>query len=151
MRRHNLHLTLAFIGNVAAEQLACMRAAAAGVVAEPFELQLDRFGYWKRPRIAWLGCEQTPDALSELVASLNIALGDCGYQPESRPFQGHVTLVRKAQGGEPPADFAALSWPVTDFCLVESVGGPDGVNYEVIARWPLTGRPNSGQLDKHPV
>lgn len=44
----NLHLTLAFAGDVDAETRTCLEQAAARVRGEPFSLPLDRLGVFKR-------------------------------------------------------------------------------------------------------
>ncbi len=133
----NLHLTLAFLGRCGAAELDCLRAAAGEVRAEPFELELDFLGGWARKRIQWLGTSRPPEALLALVAALNTALADCGYQPESRPYAPHITLSRKA--GQPLSRRleTPVRWPVGDFVLAESVPTDAGVRYEVLARWPL--------------
>lgn len=133
----NLHLTLAFIGNVTAEQRACMEAAARAVEAAPFTVILDRLGHWPRPRIVWAGASATPPALIDLVARLNAGLSGCGYQPEQRPYQAHVTLSRKAQAAPRRREVPPIVWPAEDFCLVESVSEEQGSVYRVLARWPL--------------
>jgi 2'-5' RNA ligase len=133
----NLHLTLAFVGNVTAAQRACMEAAAGTVAAAPFTLSLDRLGFWPRPRIVWAGATTTPDALRDLVARLNTALDACGYQPEQRPYQAHVTLSRKAQAPPRRREIPPVVWPAETFCLVESVSEEHGSVYRVLAHWPL--------------
>lgn len=135
----NLHLTLAFVGNVTADQRACLEAAATTVAAAPFTLTLDRLGFWPRPRIVWAGATETPEALRALVARLNAALVPCGYRPEQRPYQAHVTLTRKAQAPVGCRDIPPIVWPAAEFCLVESVSEEHGSVYRVLARWPLRG------------
>ena len=44
---HNLHLTLAFLGNVPAARLPELEDLAAAVHTEPFVLELDRIGWWQ--------------------------------------------------------------------------------------------------------
>ncbi len=136
-----LHLTLAFLGSVDAGQQACVEAAAAAVAdSKPasFVLQLDRIGFWRRPQVLWLGASQTPPALSELVARLNAALPACGYQPESRPYAAHMTLMRKLRRGPPASRLSVpVDWPVHDFALVASRTLPEGASYTVLTRWPL--------------
>lgn len=133
----NLHITLAFVGGVSAEQRACMEAAAATVAAPTFAVTLDNLGFWLRPKILWAGARVMPPELTELVSALNIVLIPCGYRPESRPFQVHVTLARKAQ--RPPAvrHIPPIVWSADAFCLVESVAGEEGSEYRVIGRWAL--------------
>lgn len=135
----NLHVTLAFVGGVTVEQRACMEAAAGTVTAPAFNMNFDRLGFWPRPRILWAGASVVPPALTGLVAALNTALIPCGYQPETRPFQAHVTLARKAHRPPEVREIPPIGWPADAFCLVESVAGEQGSEYRVIGRWPLRG------------
>ncbi len=134
-----LHLTLVFLGATPADRQACFSTAAAAVPGEPFELVLDRFGYFPRPRVLWLGSSQPPAALDRLVAALVPALARCGFVPESRPFAPHVTLRRKARRLPALQPETPVVWPVRDFCLCESASTPEGVQYRVLERWPLAG------------
>jgi 2'-5' RNA ligase len=133
----NLHITLQFLGPCSAEQEACYVQAAAAVGVESFELQLDYLSGWPRKRIQWLGTSQPPAALTDLVATLGQALEACGYQPEKRRFVPHVTLSRKEKKPRTKTDLPAIAWSVSEFVLVESVGGKGGSRYLVRARWPL--------------
>ena len=134
----NLHITLNFLGMVDADSRDCLEQAVGEIIIPPFELTLNRFGYWPRPRVMWLGCNETPQALTDLVNGLNRVMAQCGLQPESRPYQPHLTLLRKArQAPKQPAP--ELSWQARDFVLAESVSTPGGVEYRVLWRWPLRG------------
>ena len=134
---HNLHLTLAFIGNVTPDQRACMEAAAATLQGQAFTVTLDCVGFWPKPRVLWAGAGGVPAALEDLVADLSRTLANCGYRPEIRPFQAHVTLARKVSRPPRRCAIAPIHWAVADFCLVESVTGEQGSDYRVLARWPL--------------
>ncbi|SQC39176.1 2'-5' RNA ligase [Klebsiella pneumoniae] len=59
----NLHLTLAFLGEVSAEKQRAL-AALAGRLRQPgFTLTLDDAGQWLRSRVVWLGTRQPPRGL----------------------------------------------------------------------------------------
>ena len=131
----NLHVTLAFIGGVTAEQRSCLEAAAGGVTMQPFAFTLDRMGFWSRPRILWVGTSTVPAALLGLVDTLNRALVPCGYAPDARPFQAHVTLARKAHRPPDVREIPPLIWQVDGFCLAESITGERGAEYHVLRRW----------------
>jgi 2'-5' RNA ligase len=132
----NVHITLNFLGNVDADTRDCLEQAASEITIPPFQLLLDRYGYWRRPRVMWLGCSDMPEPLLHLVDALNRAVEGCGLQPERRPYHAHMTLLRKAkQAPNEPAP--ELDWPVSEFVLVESVSIPGGVEYRVLRRWPL--------------
>ncbi len=130
----NLHLTLMFLGALTPARVAAVRACAARLPVTPFTLELDRVGFWPRPGIVWAGCRETPAPLAVLVQSLHTELGALGFALESRPFQVHVTLVRKARRAPTPA-MSPLAWPVTDVCLVRSQLAHGGSEYTVLARW----------------
>lgn len=133
----NLHLTVVFVGKVTAAKRACMEAAATTVVAPPIRVSLDSLGFWPRPRVLWVGASHTPSALTDLVKQVNTALVPCGFQPEARPFKAHVTLARKAKHPPDIEHIPPLVWQANEFCLVTSVVGERGSDYEVVGRWPL--------------
>lgn len=135
----NLHITLAFVGAVTGETRACLERAAATVTGAPFELALDRLGAWPGPGILWLAPSAIPPALGLLAGDLQQALQPCGYRPEARAYQPHVTLARKLKGRFPAVAVPPLHWPVRDFVLVESLTTPAGPGYQVLRRWPLGG------------
>ncbi|HHW77960.1 MAG TPA: RNA 2',3'-cyclic phosphodiesterase [Xanthomonadaceae bacterium] len=140
VRDANLHLTLVFLGATDTVRLAAYEAALADLAVPALELILDRYGYWPAPRILWLGSSRTPPELYELVADLHRRLRDCGFTPERRAFQAHVTLARKFPGPAPDRPPAApVHWPVNDVALVESLPGENGSRYQVLRRWPGLG------------
>ncbi len=138
--RAHLHVTLVFLGQVPVSQLACVLAAPAQVAAEPFELTLDHIGYWPRPRVLWAGPRHTPAALFDLVGGLRRGLEPCAMALDPRPFQAHLTLLRKVP--RPPPEAIAIEpvvWPVTRYSLMESLSEGYGVSYREVCSWPLQG------------
>lgn len=133
MRPQNLHLTLAFLGNVAGERVRGLAAMPAPAVRR-FELTLDCAGYWPRNRIVWAGAAAPPPALEALAAGLRERLDGAGQPYDPKPFVPHVTLLREARRASLPA-FAPVAWPVTEVVLVQSVPGAD---YAILARSPLS-------------
>jgi len=133
----NLHLTLTFLGATADERLFCYEQALCGLAVPPFTLRLDRLAYWSRSGILWLGASRVPPELSSLVQDLNRRLESCGFSPERRPFQAHITLVRDFTGPAPPAELEQpVVWRTAQVALAESLQTGRGVRYAVLARWP---------------
>jgi len=148
----DLHLTLAFLGEVPPERRPCCEAAADGIHARPFALRLDRVGYWPRPRILWCGSQVAPPPLLALVVSLTEALRPCGFAPERRPYAVHVTLARKASAfnGKGAAEWN-LDWPVSGFVLAASTEGPPP-RYRILRRWAFdTASPEPPLCDNAPL
>ena len=107
-RRENLHLTLAFLGELPSSRLpdieAAMKAAAAG--AGEFSLSFDHAGRFRRDGgdIWWLGAADCP-ALTALQSRLASELKSRGFALEDRRFSPHLTLARRVFG---TADAASL-------------------------------------------
>jgi len=137
----NLHLTLAYIGSTVPAMRDCMVKQVAALQSSPFTLHFDHAGYWPRPKIAWLSPAQVPEALSTLHQDLCTRLAFCGYEPESRPFRPHVTLVRKVRHKPNLEVPEPVVWHVNRLCLAESITDPAGARYEVIAGWELGALP----------
>jgi RNA 2',3'-cyclic 3'-phosphodiesterase len=132
--KRNYHLTLAFLGGVPARLLDGICAAAAGVGAEPFDLEFDSHGHWAGPRVAWLGCRQPPTAADALAQALWTVLEPLGFRPDTRPFRPHLTVLRGCARCDWPGPVAPVGWPVRDFVLVRSETLPAGPRYEVLGR-----------------
>ena len=137
MRRDTIHLTLAFLGDVAVSRLAALEAVAQSVRGERFVLELDRVGSWRGNRILWAGCAQVPAAMPAMAEALAADLRAAGFELEARAFNPHVTLVRNALRPLQSVEMAPLRWPVASFVLVASERDAGGANYRVLGRWPL--------------
>src|SRR5699024_3931451 len=108
---HNLHLTLVFLGDQPAERLPEVEAAAGEIRAAGCTLELDRFGWFARARVLWLGGE-APAPLIELQAALQRRMLELGLRLDERPFRPHVTLFRQVSRRPHLADPERLSWLV---------------------------------------
>ena len=91
----NFHVTLAFLGDQPATLFDAIVRVGAAIVATPFELTLNRFGYWPKPRAFWIGPTETPPALARLADDLWDGMEALGLPREQRLFKPHVTLARK--------------------------------------------------------
>jgi RNA 2',3'-cyclic 3'-phosphodiesterase len=131
----NLHLTLAFLHSVPRVQLPALLDLGARLALPPLELELDRWGWFERPRVLWLGPSRVPPALAAFERTLWQGLAPLGFAREHAQFRPHVTLRRKAVAppAEPPRPVA---WPVRAWALVESQPGPGGSVYSPLAQWP---------------
>ncbi|WP_305037579.1 RNA 2',3'-cyclic phosphodiesterase [Geodermatophilus sp. TF02-6] len=142
------HLTLLFLGDVPAAQVAPLVAAAGPAVAAtpPLQLRLaggGRFGSRRRPQVFWAGVTGDGDGLGALAGRLARAARRRGLPVEDRPFRAHLTLGRWRPGrpgdGDLPdrlAGYCGPSWPVTEVELLESHLGPTP-RYDRVAAWPL--------------
>lgn len=133
----NWHITLLFLGAVEPQGQKAIEHAADHVHSAPFELTLDLRGHWRRAGVTWLSASRVPPALESLHAQLKAAAQAQGLPVEQRPFVPHLTLARRA-APEATQAIAPITWPVNEFCLVESTTLPSGAQYRVRRRWPLS-------------
>lgn len=139
VRAEAIHLTLAFLGEVAGERIAAAAGAARRARAAPHLLPLEEAHCWAHNGIVWAGPRETPAPLAALARSLGEALTDRGFRLERRPFAAHITLLRKASAPRRLPPLPRLEWPVTEFSLVRSTLDAKGSRYEVVERFRLVG------------
>ena len=148
-RPDTLHLTLVFVGDVENGLIDTLKLAASQVEASAFAADFDQVCCWRHNHIAYRAMSRSPDALLELVSSLEKNLAAARIPFDARPYKPHITLVRKADcarltilenglGGanENPAS-EPIRWLARDFVLVKSSLRAEGARYEQLGRWPL--------------
>ncbi len=134
----DLHITLRYLGALSGTRRCCAERVASAVGRRGgFRMELSHVGYWPGPRVAWLGMEETPAALRQLVDALETGLRGCDLPPERRPYHPHLTFLRKARPEGLPDSVEPLLWQVESFVLAGSVSNRGGVRYRVLRRWSL--------------
>jgi RNA 2',3'-cyclic 3'-phosphodiesterase len=153
VRPENLHLTLKFLGDVAADRRPSVEEvlqAAAGA-AEPFDLEVGdpgAFGPRRAPRTFWIGFRPGPglDALKAVQARIDEGLAARGFPREDREWSAHLTLGRNPGGASaegwldalpPPPGGGRPRFRVDSVRLVGSELTPQGPIYTVLAEAPV--------------
>ena len=132
VKAERLHLTLHFLGDVAAARLPGLEQALR-VPFEPFTLALTQPEVWPNG-VAVLMPERAPAALLRLHAALGRELDAHDLPVEARPYRAHVTLARRAHRATPPPQRPELSWRIDEgYVLVRTL--PGGAGYEVLERF----------------
>lgn len=134
----NLHLTLAFLGEVSDETSRKLQLLAARIVQPGFTLDLDDAGHWPRPGVVWLGCQRAPRGLLQLASLLRAQAARHGCAQSAQPFHPHITLLRHAtqQVALPPRGFHWRA-DIQHFALFSSNVVRGRTRYQALARWPL--------------
>jgi 2'-5' RNA ligase len=117
VRAQNLHLTLAFIGELAAGQAGEAAAALRRAPAEGFDWRIDHVGRFERARVLWAG--GPPEArLSQLAEQARGELGALQIRFDGKAFAAHVTLLRDMPAQRATGAGAAIEsidpfvWPI---------------------------------------
>ena len=147
--REELHLTLNFLGEVAARDLDKLRTALATLRRDAFTIALNGIGKFQqegRPQVLWAGVEANAELL-DLHRSIGTALADAiGFHPEERAYSPHITLAR--MNGPVPPDvidrylegsrgLVIPSVPIDCFVLYSSNFGDNMPHYREEAVFPL--------------
>lgn len=132
----NLHITTHFLGAVSADVHTQLEQLLSEVSAQSCTLVIDRWGYFPRAKVVWLG-GQSPDALNDLVEQTQTCIQACIEGYEQKRFVPHITLFRKARHPLELDDFHPIEWNIDRFALVESVTHPQGPEYKVLKEWML--------------
>ncbi len=136
----NFHITLCFLGNLDTAQVDAVVTAADRIRSAPFDLLLDSPGYFPRPKVFWIGPTRVPDALAGLADTLVRISRRAGINVERRPYQPHLTLLRKVrEPATPPLRPPGIRLRCERFVLMESKSGADGVRYFPRESWQLGG------------
>lgn len=129
----NLHITLAFLGDVEMVRIDHLAQAIGRIEQAPYTLVLDRIGCFPRARVVWLGASRRSRSFARTRRGVNRILEELGFKTEKREAAPHVTLLRKARPLR-AVQFDPVEWPVKEICLVESKLSPNSAIYRVIAR-----------------
>ncbi len=128
--RQNWHVTLRYIGDADADE----------VTARLTDIGLPRAVAVVGPMVEPLGRRQIVipvegvDALAGAVRSATAGIGEI----DRRPFRGHLTLARLADGVGSSAIGTRFDseFEITEIALVASDRRPDGAAYTTLARFP---------------
>lgn len=153
----DLHLTLAFVGEIDGVSAAALHEEMERLRAPGFDLQakgIDTFG-GASPRALWAGVAPEP-LLSRLRDKILSALRGAGIELPRERFRPHFTLARfrrRLPGNdierlrlfvEERSGFVAMPFAVTEFALFRSTLRPSGPIYERLAAYPLEPPSGSG-------
>lgn len=140
LRAEQIHLTLAFFGNVESERQADLSNQLQRIRFRPFFLPLQTLGMFPsrgRPKVIWVGVGRGHPHLFQLHKKVADAALAAGLEPNLRPWHPHITLARcqdvsgsaLARFLRRHADLDAGLAPINEFHLKSSRLTPEGSLY----------------------
>ncbi|MHB0775085.1 RNA 2',3'-cyclic phosphodiesterase [Halomonas sp. WWR20] len=134
-RPQALHLTLAFLGEVADSEAESLVALTQSLQIAPGRWILDRFGGFARGGVLWAGSREPSPALATLHGQLQQALAEHGWAIRERAFLPHVTLLRHARISHLECLGAPhMAWEYTRLELIHSIPEGPQHRYRTLAR-----------------
>jgi len=150
VEKHNLHITLQFIGEVTERKAEDIRRALSDVKLSPFTLKFRGIGFFpnqRNPRVIWVGTGEGESEIKALASQVEAALKKLGFRKD-KEFVAHATVGRiKRMGSEDrrrlvselsryfDAEFGEMV--VSDFRLKKSTLTPKGPIYEDVEVFKL--------------
>jgi 2'-5' RNA ligase len=133
-----LHLTLAFVGDVGPTQAGDLTEALEEADSSAFPLEVAGIGHFERkgrPSAVWARVPLT-EPLARLQRLVERACRRADIAPDKRGYRPHVTLARLPRSAGPIGDWLtqygtlrAGPWQVEGFTLYESKLRPEGALY----------------------
>lgn len=120
----NLHLTLAFIGEVSPKKIDKIKAIMDTVTFEPFPVTVERLGTFSRGTLWWAGLREDKPLLN-LQYEVAYKLALCGFEMDGRDYHPHITLGREVMTDTAPWQVLPFGETVTNIELMKSerIGG----------------------------
>jgi 2'-5' RNA ligase len=128
----NYHVTVAFVGELAASGLAVLQQIGRSLRGPRFAFACDSLEYWQKSRVVVAAARVAPPALHDFWIKLNDAIG----LPREH-LRAHVTLARKVAQAPVLQAMSSIVWRATNFSLIRSDTGGVESAYTVLDTWPL--------------
>ena len=131
----NLHLTLAFLGNVENHHITRLYEIAERTCSVRIDLNLDRV--IRKSNMIWLTTDQPPVELVSMVSALKLNLQANSFRTDPHRFIAHITLARKVKSSARCFEICPINWPVRSISLMESKNDVKGPRYLELRSWLL--------------
>jgi 2'-5' RNA ligase len=138
----NIHLTIKFLGDVAASRMddVCRAVERACADIPPFAITVEGAGGFpsaRSPRVLWVGLNPLPDELRKLHSNIEAALEREGFAREAKRFAPHLTMARVRDPFKARATvealmatgFSAETFAATEVIVMRSDLHPSGSIY----------------------
>ncbi len=143
----NLHATLCFLGSRRSAEVGAIADACAVLAVQPAASLSLGEAIWlpeRRPHVLAVTLQDTAGALAGAQATLSEVLAAGGwYEPEQRPYLGHVTVARAGRGTRVPrrplSAPEALQFQARRVTLYRSRLSRAGARYEPLTTIELGG------------
>jgi len=133
----NLHMTVAFAGEVSQAQAAAIRAAGAADRFAEFAVAFTSYEYWRRSEVVVAAARDCPPQLLDLHRRLRAEFERIGLARDTMAFRVHVTLARKVTQAPVLQAMSPICWRVNALHLVHSAPLAAASVYTVVDTWPL--------------
>lgn len=130
----DLHLTLAFIGDLADDDARAVAQAVASMQLKTFDWPLNRLGFFAQAGVLWAGAgDEASGPLLELGDRARRLLDQMAVDFDRRALTPHVTLLRGVKQFDAEEIAPPILWRVDAVALYRSGGDRSGARYSRVA------------------
>jgi 2'-5' RNA ligase len=134
MQARNLHLTLAFIGELDSAAATRLAPSIDDLMLQPLDWTVDCLGWFPRARVAWAG-GPTNLVLEASVSAVRAQLDALGVVYDRKAFVAHVTLFRDVRAFACSGPLAEpIPWRTEHIALYAAARDERGPVYERAGR-----------------
>ncbi|MCW8995506.1 MAG: RNA 2',3'-cyclic phosphodiesterase [Psychromonas sp.] len=135
---NNLHMTLAFFGQVSSKSQRQLEKRISGMHKPAFTITLDKLVHWQKPKILCITGKTCDSALLQITKACQLLAATLNLHKSAYLFTAHITVARKAHNlGQTPVNFKPLTLKPQAIHLFESKNTDNGVEYLILRSWPL--------------
>ena len=131
-RADDLHLTLAFIGDLNDDAAFDLADAIATLRFEPIDWQIDTLGFFAQAGVVWAGGDRIRP-LADLADHVRAWLAGMHIVYDQRPLAPHVTLLRGARNFA-TEKISPIEWRIESVALYRSAASELASRYSRVAR-----------------
>lgn len=137
----NLHMTLAFLGEISPHQLSQLSQQVSLIKKQAFKVTLNELIYWEKPKIFCLKGMANDANLLQLANDTQLMAKNLNLHQSEYTYTPHITLCRKAKSAMKALIHRICCQPLTlspkQLHLFESYSGKHGVEYPILESWKL--------------
>lgn len=137
VRPESLHMTLAFVADVPASQVAALREIGGAQRIPAFTIPFDAYEYWPKAKVVVAAARESPLSLNLLWRQIHAALPKHNLAPTLPRLRPHVTLARKVSQAPVLQAMSAFDLRAQSFSLMHSDTTGAWPIYTVVDTWPL--------------
>jgi 2'-5' RNA ligase len=101
VKPQNIHITMRFLGNIAAPMIDSIFEEMDKVAFTPFDVEIRGLGAFPSlnyTRVVWAGIQKGADVLAAISGELEPNLRRLGFKPDRKGFSPHLTIARVRTG-----------------------------------------------------
>lgn len=133
----NLHLNLAFLGNLTEEQIEALFDMVNDIQFNPINIDINTIGHWQQHEILWVGAKDQNKGFYDLSQKLKCIGKKLNLDMDENTYVPHIGIYRHCQLCPKISKIQPLEFHFTfdTFVLFQTLAMSHGIDYHIIRHW----------------